>query len=71
MFKNLKLGTKIISLLIVLVILSVVSNRIISTNSQVSIINDNLTYTTKELVNRIESRNRWIYSWNILLYWRG
>ena len=49
MFKNLKLGTKIISLLIVLVILSVSVIGIVSTNSQVSIINDNLTYTTKEL----------------------
>lgn len=49
MFKHLKLGTKIISLLIILVILSVSIIGIISTNSQVSIINNNLTYTTKEL----------------------
>lgn len=49
MFKSLKLGTKIISLLIVLVILSVSVVGIISTNSQVSVISDNLTYTTKEL----------------------
>ena len=49
MFKNLKLGTKIISLLIALAILSVSVIGIISTNSQVSLINDNLKYTTKEL----------------------
>ncbi|WP_160689857.1 methyl-accepting chemotaxis protein [Clostridium sp. C2-6-12] len=49
MFKRLKLGTKIISLLIVLVILSVSIVGIISTNSQVAVISDNLTYTTKEL----------------------
>jgi len=49
MFKSLKLGTKIISLLIVLVILSVSVVGIISTNSQVTVISDNLTYTTKEL----------------------
>jgi methyl-accepting chemotaxis protein len=49
MVKSLKLGTKVISLLIVLVIFSVSVIGIISTNSQVSVINDNLTYTTKEL----------------------
>ena len=49
MFKKLKLGTKIISLLIVLVILSVSLIGIVSTNSQVTVINDNITYTTNEL----------------------
>ncbi|AGF56683.1 methyl-accepting chemotaxis protein [Clostridium saccharoperbutylacetonicum] len=49
MIKELKLGTKIISLLIVLVVVSTVTIGIISTNSQVSIITNNLTYTTKEL----------------------
>ncbi len=49
MFKNFKLGTKIISLLIVLVISSVSIIGVISTRSQVSTINDNLIYTTKEL----------------------
>ncbi|MBD7912124.1 methyl-accepting chemotaxis protein [Clostridium cibarium] len=49
MFKNLKLGTKIISLLITLVIISVGIVGLISTNSEVSIINKNLEYTTKEL----------------------
>lgn len=49
MLKNLKLGTKITALLIVLVILSVSGIGVISTNSQVSIINNNLIYTTKEL----------------------
>lgn len=49
MVKSLKLGTKVISLLIVLVIFSVSVIGIVSTNSQVSVINDNLTYTTKEL----------------------
>jgi methyl-accepting chemotaxis protein len=49
MFKSLKLGTKVISLLIALVILSVSVVGIISTNSQVAVISDNLTYTTKEL----------------------
>lgn len=49
MFKKIKLGTKIISLLIVLVILSVSVIGVISTSSQVSEINDNLMYTTKEL----------------------
>ena len=49
MVKSFKLGTKVISLLIVLVIFSVSVIGIISTNSQLSVINDNLTYTTKEL----------------------
>ena len=49
MVRSLKLGTKVISLLIFLVIFSVSVIGIISTNSQVSVINDNLTYTTKEL----------------------
>ena len=49
MFKKLKLGTKIISLLIGLVILSVSIIGIVSTSSQVTVINDNLMYTTKEL----------------------
>ncbi|MVX66363.1 HAMP domain-containing protein [Clostridium chromiireducens] len=49
MFKNIKLGTKIISLLIVLVILSVSVIGVLSTNSQVTAINNYLTYTTKEL----------------------
>lgn len=49
MIKNLKLGTKIISLLVSLVILSVVVIGVVSTNSQVTIINNNLTYTTQEL----------------------
>jgi len=49
MIKNLKLGTKIISLLIGLVILSVVVTGWVSTSSQVAMINDNLAYTTKEL----------------------
>ncbi|MDR3594409.1 methyl-accepting chemotaxis protein [Clostridium sp.] len=49
MIKNLKLGTKIISLLTVLVIISVLTIGIISTNSQVTIVGDNLKYTTEEL----------------------
>lgn len=49
MFKNLKLGTKIITLLTLLVILSVSVIGILSTTSQVSLINNNLVYTTKEL----------------------
>ena len=49
MFKKFKLGTKIISLLMVLVISSVSAIGILSTNSQVAVINDNLMYTTKEL----------------------
>jgi len=49
MIKRFKLGTKIISLLIVLIILSIVVIGWVSTNSQISTINDNLTYTTKEL----------------------
>ncbi|WP_297428561.1 methyl-accepting chemotaxis protein [Clostridium sp.] len=51
MFKNLKLGTKIISLLTLLVIASVSVIGIISTNSQISTINSNLAYTTKEMSN--------------------
>lgn len=49
MIKNLRLGTKIISLIIVLITISVLAIGVISTNSQVTTINDNLTYTTKEL----------------------
>ncbi|OOM77468.1 methyl-accepting chemotaxis protein [Clostridium sp. BL-8] len=49
MFKNLKLGTRIISLLASLIILSVLIIGVVSTNSQVATVNDNLTYTTKEL----------------------
>lgn len=49
MLKNLKLGTKITSLLIVLVILSVTIIGILSTRDQVASINNNLSYTTKEL----------------------
>jgi methyl-accepting chemotaxis protein len=49
MIKNLKLGTKIISLITVLVIISVLTIGIISTNSQVTIVGDNLKYTTEEL----------------------
>ena len=49
MFKNLKLGTKLISLLTSLIILSVLIIGVVSTNSQVATIDDNLTYTTKEL----------------------
>jgi len=47
--KNLKLGTKIISLLIVLVILSVSVIGVVGVVEQTSIISNNLTYTTKEL----------------------
>ena len=49
MFKNFKLGTRIISLLIVLVILSVSVIGIVSTSSQITAINNNITYTTEEL----------------------
>jgi methyl-accepting chemotaxis protein len=49
MVKKLKLGTKIIALLISLVIISVAIVGLISTNSEVSLINNNLEYTTKEL----------------------
>ncbi|MDR3596465.1 methyl-accepting chemotaxis protein [Clostridium sp.] len=49
MFKHLKLGTKVISLLIILVILSVSVIGVISTNAQVSVISNNLAYTTTEL----------------------
>ena len=49
MVRSLKLGTKVISLLIFLVIFSVSVIGIVSTNSQVAVINNNLTYTTKEL----------------------
>lgn len=49
MLKNLKLGTKIISLLVSLVILAVTVIGVISTNSQGTIINNNLIYTTQEL----------------------
>jgi methyl-accepting chemotaxis protein len=56
MFKNLKLGTKIISLLTLLVIASVSVIGIISTNSQISAINSNLTYTTKEMSNGLSQQ---------------
>ena len=49
MLKNLKLGTKIITLLTLLVIASISIIGTLSTNSQVSLINNNLVYTTKEL----------------------
>jgi len=49
MFKNLKLGTKITSLLIGLVLLSVSIIGVMGVVEQTSIISNNLTYTTKEL----------------------
>lgn len=49
MFKNFKLGTKITSLLIGLVLLSVSVIGIMGVVEQTSIIGSNLTYTTKEL----------------------
>ena len=49
MFKKLRLGTKIISLLILLITVSVLIIGVISTNAQVTTISENLTYTTKEL----------------------
>ena len=49
MFKKLKLGTKITSLLIVLVLLSVLAIGILSTEMQTSMIDNNLRYTTEEL----------------------
>jgi methyl-accepting chemotaxis protein len=49
MIKNLRLGTKIISLLTVLVTISVLTIGIISTNSQVSVVQNNLMYTTEQL----------------------
>jgi len=49
MFKNLKLGTKITSLLIGLVLLSVSVIGVMGAVEQTSIIGNNLTYTTKEL----------------------
>ncbi|OOM74953.1 methyl-accepting chemotaxis protein PctC [Clostridium puniceum] len=49
MFKNLKLGTKITSLLIALVLLSVSVIGIMGVVEQTSIISNNLSYTTKEL----------------------
>lgn len=49
MIKKLRLGTKIISLIIALITISVLVIGVISTDSQVTTINDNLTYTTKEL----------------------
>lgn len=49
MFKNFKLGTKIITLLALLVLLSISIIGVLSTSSQVSLINNNLVYTTKEL----------------------
>ena len=49
MFKKLKLGTKIISLLIALVLLSVSVIGIMAVTEETSIIKGNITYTTKEL----------------------
>lgn len=49
MIKNLRLGTKIISSIMFLITVSILVIGIISTNSQVATINDNLKYTTKEL----------------------
>jgi methyl-accepting chemotaxis protein len=49
MFKKLKLGTKIISLLVVLVLLSVSVIGIMAVTEETAIIKDNLTYTTTEL----------------------
>ena len=49
MFKKLRLGTKIISLIILLITVSVLIIGVISTNAQVTTISENLTYTTKEL----------------------
>ena len=49
MFRKLKLGTKIISLLIVLVLLSVSVIGFMSVTEEIAIIKDNLAYTTKEL----------------------
>ncbi len=49
MIKKLRLGTKIISSIVVLITISVLIMGVISTNSQVTTINNNLTYTTQEL----------------------
>jgi methyl-accepting chemotaxis protein len=49
MFKKLKLGTKIISLLIILVLLSVSVVGFMAVIEETSIIKGNLTYTTNEL----------------------
>lgn len=49
MFKNFKLGTKIISLLIILVLLSVSVVGFMAVTEETSIIKGNLTYTTNEL----------------------
>jgi methyl-accepting chemotaxis protein len=49
MFKNLKLGTKIITLISCLMVISLLFLGVISTNSQSNIISNNLEYTTKEL----------------------
>lgn len=49
MFKKFKLGTKIISLLIILVLLSVTVVGFMAVKEETSIINGNLTYTTNEL----------------------
>ena len=56
MFKNLKLGTKIISLLVVLITLSVLTTGVISINSQDAIIKNNLTYTTTELSKNLSQK---------------
>lgn len=49
MFKKLKLGTKIISLLIMLVLLSVSVVGFMAVKEETTIIKGNLTYTTNEL----------------------
>ncbi|MBB6217758.1 methyl-accepting chemotaxis protein [Anaerosolibacter carboniphilus] len=50
MFKQIKLSTKFISLLVVLILISVSAIGYISARTQVTLIKENLTYTTTELV---------------------
>jgi len=56
MLKNFKLGTKIITLLITLVFLSVSIIGIMGVVEETSIIKGNMTYTTKELASSLSQK---------------
>lgn len=67
MIRKINLSSKIILTLIVLVILSVLSTSIISIKSQTNIIEENLSYTTKELSSNLSTEIDNFISSNVLI----
>lgn len=67
MIRKLNLSSKIILILIALVILSVLSTSIISTKSQINLIEENLSYTTKELSSNLSTEIDNYISSNVLI----